>query len=81
MSNQPQQPKVLDVSNEEYRVYTFVRDGQIYFVTIREPLQIIAGSDGHRLVDNGGENHFVPNGWIHLRWRVKTPVETPPSPK
>jgi len=61
-----------DIDDEEFRVYTFVRDGKIFYVTIREPLKInVSQSGGHRLFDANGDCHYIPAGWIHLRWRAK----------
>jgi len=64
--------KFKDIDDEEFRTYTFIRDGKIFYVTIREPLKINVSPSGvHRIFDSSGECHYIPPGWIHLKWRSK----------
>jgi hypothetical protein len=60
----------IDISSEMYRAYEFA-NGKI--IHIDEPLQLnVSKSGGHRLLDNSGISHYIPQGWVHLRWKVKT---------
>lgn len=58
-----------NISSEEYREYVFP-GGEI--VKIESPLQLNVSKNGHRLFDAQGVSHYVPQGWIHLRWKVKS---------
>ena len=31
----------------------------------------VSASGGHRIEDSQGMAHYIPAGWIHLRWLVK----------
>lgn len=58
-----------DISNEEYRIYVFPE-----YVTIRidKPTHLnISKSGGHRLLDENGESHYIPTGWVQIKWRAK----------
>jgi hypothetical protein len=58
-----------DISSEKYRVYDF---GQYKLVRIDSPLQLsVSSSGGHRILDAQGISHYIPSGWIHLRWEAK----------
>lgn len=58
-----------DISNESFREYVFPR-GEI--VRISEPMRLHVGaSGGHRLFSADGTSHYIPTGWIHLRWVAK----------
>lgn len=58
-----------DISSESFRVYEFSNGKE---VRIDEPLRLnVSSSGGHRLFDASGTSHYVPKGWIHLRWKVK----------
>lgn len=60
----------IDISSEEYRIYEF-NNGKT--VMISEPLKLnIAKSGGHRIYDNSGVSHYIPQGWCHLSWRSKS---------
>lgn len=57
-----------DISSEAYREYTFA--GGV--VRIEAPTHLhVSKSGGHRLLDAAGFSHYVPSGWIHLRWTAK----------
>lgn len=61
-----------DISTEVKRVYRF-KDG---YVRIDNPVRInISSSGGHRIVDEEGNGHYVPSGWIHLKWYNKDGVQ------
>jgi len=57
----------IDISSEKERNYFF---GE-YGVVIYRPLLLNIGGSGHRIWDDQGVSHFIPNGWIHLFWTVK----------
>lgn len=55
-----------DIGSEEYRIYKFP-DGE---VKITAPRLLSVSVGGHRLFDSEGVSHYVPKGWIHLRWKA-----------
>lgn len=58
-----------DISSELYRVYEFSNGKTIM---ISEPLKLnVSKSGGHRIYDNSGVSHYVPQGWIHISWKAK----------
>ena len=57
-----------DISSERWREYTFA-DGQA--VRIDNPLRLYVSDNGHRILDAEGVSHYVPLGWIHLKWQAK----------
>jgi hypothetical protein len=58
-----------DISSEAWREYQF-QSGAI--VRIEKPLRLnVSASGGHRIFDAQGESHYIPFGWIHLRWEAK----------
>ena len=59
----------IDISHEEFRVYTFVEQEKFYKVKIDKPLKLIKEKDGDRIYDIKGLGHFIPKGWIHLFWK------------
>ena len=63
--------KFSDISSEQYREYVFTRKDGSYLVRIDQPCQLNVSDNGHRIWDASGTSHYVPKGWIHLRWRVK----------
>lgn len=58
----------VDISSEEYRIYTFSGNEE---VKITGPRLLSISAGGHRLFDNDGVSHYVPKGWIHLRWKAR----------
>lgn len=57
-----------DVSVEVSRTYTFPAGT----VTIDNPVKLhVSPAHSHRLVDADGASHYVPAGWLHLKWTVK----------
>ena len=59
-----------DVSAEEYREYLFPSGVR---VRIETPLKLhVSASGGHRIFDALGVSHYIPAGWVHLHWRVKS---------
>ncbi|MEG3178728.1 hypothetical protein C8J44_3645 [Sphingomonas sp. PP-CE-3A-406] len=58
-----------DISSEQWREYQFL-NGQA--IRINSPLKLnVSASGGHRIFDAEGISHYVPAGWIHLKWTVK----------
>lgn len=57
-----------DISSEMYREYEF---GGGDLVRINVPLYLHVSNNGHRVFDATGVSHYIPPGWIHLRWVAK----------
>ena len=60
--------KEIDISSEVYRLYRFQK-GET--VMIKEPSILVVTDNGHRVVDQKGYSHYIPYGWIHLKFKVK----------
>lgn len=59
-----------EIATEAYREYVFPCGA---VVRIDAPTHLsVSKSGGHRLLDAGGTSHYVPSGWVHLRWVAKT---------
>jgi hypothetical protein len=43
-------------------------------VVIESPQKLITSDNGHRIVDDKNDGHYVPKGWIHLHWENKPGV-------
>jgi hypothetical protein len=57
-----------DISSEMYREYEF-SNGKIIKISL--PLKLnVSDSGGHRLFDSNGVSHYIPPGWIALRWQA-----------
>lgn len=60
----------IDISSEAWREYQFP-GGEL--VRIDGPIKLhISGDQGHRLFDAEGVSHYIPSGWIHLKWESKS---------
>lgn len=58
-----------DISSESEREYTFESGVS---VLILGPLKLnVSASGGHRVFDSSGDSHYIPSGWVHLRWTAK----------
>jgi len=58
-----------DISSEQWREYQFL-GGET--VRIDAPLKLnVSESKGHRIFDAQGVSHYIPAGWIHLKWMSK----------
>lgn len=57
-----------DISSEEFRIYRFANGEE---VRIDYPVFLSVSTSGHRLYDAAGISHYVPKGWIHLKWRPR----------
>jgi hypothetical protein len=61
--------KFKSLEDEEYREYAFPT-GSV--VRIELPIALnVSASGGHRVLDSDGISHYIPGGWIHLKWKVK----------
>jgi len=59
----------VDISSEAWREYEFENGRHVW---IKTPLQLHVSERGsHRLFDADGISHYVPPGWIHLKWKAK----------
>lgn len=64
----PADMEFKDLSSEACRSYEFP-NGSV--VTITKPLKInVSASGGHRIFDAAGVCHYIPAGWVHLKWTV-----------
>lgn len=61
-------PVWVMVLSMQWREYTF-DEGQS--VRIDKPLKLYISDNGHRILDADGVSHYVPLGWIHLKWQAK----------
>jgi len=60
--------KFKSLEDELYREYSFPTG----VVRIDNPVALhVSASGGHRVLDNEGVSHYIPNGWFHLLWKVK----------
>jgi hypothetical protein len=57
-----------DISTEDWREYSFSGNEK---VRIERPTHLCVSTSGHRILDEAGVSHYIPKGWIHLRWQVK----------
>lgn len=56
----------VDISSELWREYDF----GAYQVRIERPAFLAVSAHGHRVLDEGGISHYIPLGWMHLRWQA-----------
>lgn len=60
--------KFVDISSEQTRMYVFPGDN---VVMISSPQQLSVSPGGHRIFDAEGISHYIPKGWIHLKWQAR----------
>jgi hypothetical protein len=58
----------VDISSELWRSYEFP-DGHLVIINRPQWLSV-SESGGARILDIHGVCHYIPCGWIHLRWEV-----------
>lgn len=58
----------IDISSEEYRVYVY---DMMRIERINNPLYLSVSDSGHRILDAEGISHYMPKGWVHLKWKAK----------
>jgi len=61
-----------DISHEEYREYVFP-GGEV--VRVSGTRQHITKSGAHKIDGVDGLGHYIPAGWVHLRWKEKPGYE------
>lgn len=58
-----------DISSEAFREYEFENKT----IRIEQPLKLnVSASGGHRIFDASGTSHYVPAGWLQLKWQART---------
>jgi len=64
----PAIPKPIDISDEQYRTYTYANGT----FTIRNPVSLYLLDNGksHRVVDVFGVTHRPERGWFGISWKV-----------
>ena len=60
--------KFSDISTEKWRTYIFPAGEE---VTIDDCQKLFVSKNGHRVFDSKGISHYIPMGWIHLKWESK----------
>ena len=40
-------------------------------IVIERPVTLYVSEHGHRIADADGNGHYIPNGWVHLKWETK----------
>jgi hypothetical protein len=58
----------VDISTEQFRVYTWPNGSEV-IINLPKKLNV-AKSGGHRIFDAEEFSHYIPSGWIHLKWKV-----------
>lgn len=58
--------------NDDWREYDIVKDGVLHTIRIEKPrfLNINPRHFAHRVLDAQGVAHYIPCGFIALRWKV-----------
>lgn len=62
----------IDISSEEYRVYTYA-SGVTFRIDDPAELHVIEDDKGttHRVVDKAGMTHRPERGWIGISWKPR----------
>ena len=60
----------IDISSEEWREYTYMNDASVFDERIEKPQYLSRSESGHYILDVEGVMHFMPKGWIHLKWKA-----------
>jgi len=57
-----------DITDEQYREYVFPNG----VIRVDEPIFVnVSASGGHRVFAADGKSHYIPKGWMDLRWEAK----------
>ena len=56
------------IEDEAYREYVWA-DGTV--VRVEGVALNVSASGGHRIKGADGLAHYIPSGWVHLRWQAK----------
>lgn len=60
----------VDITSEKYREYVFA-SGVI--IRIDNPIKLhVSSTGGHRIFDGASMSHYIPKGWIQLRWFARS---------
>lgn len=64
--------KPIDITSEQYRVYTYP-DGSTFRIDSPAELHVITDEKGttHRVVDTRGTTHRPERGWTGISWTAK----------
>jgi len=58
-----------DISTEKWREYTLANGKKLL---IDAPLYLhVSDTGGHRIFDAYQTSHYIPTGWLALRWKTK----------
>lgn len=57
------------IASELWREYVF-SDGSVVRIDLPRFLYV-SKSGGHRIYDYERTSHYIPPGWIHLRWKAQ----------
>jgi hypothetical protein len=57
-----------DISSEAFREYTLANGGAL---RIDQPLHLHVSESGHRVFAADGTSHYIPKGWLALKWQAK----------
>ena len=69
-SKTPLAGRPLAIHDEELREYQFPSNGPVEeIVLVQKPLVLDRSRGAHRIVDAFGVSHYIPKGWIALRWK------------
>lgn len=59
----------INISTEHWRTYIRSDKSEI---TIHKPVALnVSKAGGHRVFDAEGVSHYIPSGWVHLKWKAK----------
>ena len=62
--------KFTDISSELWRQYDYPQYNKN--ILIHDPIALnVSKAGGHRLIDGQGDSHYIPKGWVHLKWRAR----------
>lgn len=63
----------INIDSEIFREYTFQVPNSPFTTKIRinNPLKLCVKENEHRVWDAQNVSHYIPSGWIHLKWEVK----------
>lgn len=56
------------IEDEEYREYEWANGAK---VRVSGKGLNVSASGGHRIEGVDGVSHYIPSGWIHLKWQSK----------
>jgi len=64
--------KGIDISSEEYRIYTY-EGGRTFRIDDPAELQVLTDERGatHRVIDKGGMTHRPERGWVGISWKPR----------